>query len=157
LRSLHRRLNLIVFPNPEWQEPWGGCRELESDPWRPKGRGSACASCLSRTVAWFSRRPSPFGMASAAFNCPPGRRRESRRSIAVYSYTRQRAGVETAPSHSTIYVPRPMGAHLQPGYTLQPGDVQEPEVPIGRLDYQIRYLYRTGARFLLLTGIYRSP
>jgi len=85
---------------------------------------------------------------------PAGRRNGSRRSIAVYFYTRQRAGVETAPSHSTIYVPRPMGADLQPGYALQPEDVQELEVLIGRRDRQIRYLYERELDFsTTLAGI----
>jgi hypothetical protein len=160
LRSLHRRLNLMVFPNPEWQEPWGGCRELESDPWRPERKGLSLRilSCLSRTVAWFSRRPSPLGMASAAFNCPPvagGGRAARSQSTLIRASVR-----ESKPPHRTArsMCPGPWARTFQPGYTLRPEDVQEPEVPIGRRDHQIRYLYERELDFSTpLTGVYRSP
>jgi hypothetical protein len=158
LRPLHRRLNLIVFLNPEWQETWGGCLELESDPWRPETKGprQRILPLANRCVVFETTESSWHGF--SRIQLPAGRRNESRRSIAVYFYTRQRAGVETAPSHSTIYVPRPMGAHFQPGYALQPEDVQELEVLIGRRDRQIRYLYERELDFsTTLAGIYRSP
>ena len=51
-----------------------------------------------------------------------------------------------------------MGAHLQPGYALQPEDVQELETLIGRRDRQIRYPYERELDFsTTLAGIYRSP
>lgn len=120
LRPLHRRLNLIVFLNPEWQQTWGGCLELESDPWHPERKGprQRILPLANRCVVFETTESSWHGF--SRIQLPAGPRNRSRRSIAVYFYTRQRAAVATAPSHSTIYVPRPMGAHLQPGYALQP-------------------------------------
>lgn len=114
--------------------------ELEIDPWRAERKGprQRILPLANRCVVFETTESSWHGF--SRIQLPAGRRNGSRRSIAVYLYTRQRAGVETAPSHSTIYVPRPMRAHLQPGYALQPEDVQELEVLIGRRDRQIRYL-----------------
>lgn len=121
--------------------------ELEIDPWRAERKGprQRILPLANRCVVFETTESSWHGF--SRIQLPAGRRNGSRRSIAVYFHTRQRAGVETAPSHSTIYVPRPMRAHLQPGYALQPEDVQElgpdwpprpPDpIPLG-----------TGARFL---------
>jgi len=82
----------------------------------------------------------------------------SRRSIAVYFYTKEHPAAETAPPHGTIYVPRQLPRHFEAGYTLQPEDSHELETLFSRRDRQIRYLYERELAFAkTLAGIYRSP
>ena len=65
----------------------------------------------------------------------------SRKSIAVFFYTKQRPPDETAPSHATVYVQRKRPEHIEPGYEMQRSDVQAIDALFERRDQQIRYLY----------------
>lgn len=157
-RPLHRRLNLIVFLNSEWEEDWGGCLELQRDPWHPEAAGPArrILPLANRCVVFETTESSWHGF--RRIHLPAGRASGSRRSIAVYFYTRERAAGETAPSHGTIYVPPPVDARLQTGYTLQAEDCENLERQLARRDRQIQYLYQRELQFSrTLAGIYRSP
>jgi 2OG-Fe(II) oxygenase superfamily len=156
-RPLHRRLNLIVFLNPEWREEWGGCLELHQDPWNPEN--STCAKVIplaNRAVLFETTETSWHGF--SRIRLPEEKRQISRRSLAVYFYTRDRPGKETAPSHGTVYVPRPLPEYLQDGYQLRASDVQEIRDLMTRRDGQIRFLYERELEFSeVITGITRSP
>jgi hypothetical protein len=162
-RPLHRRLNLILFLNPAWKKEWGGCLELDRDPWNP-GADSAepILPLANRCVVFETTESSWHGFHRIVL--PEERRHESRRSLAVYFYTKERPPAETAPEHSTIYVPRPLPGHFQPGYTLQPADMHQLHGLLQRRDDQIRFLYerekeysRTLSEFSkTLAGILRS-
>ncbi len=156
-RPLHRRLNLIVFLNPEWQAEWGGCLELHQDPWNPEQ--STCASVVplaNRAVLFETTETSWHGF--TRIRLPAGKQSLSRRSLAVYFYTRERPSKETAPSHGTVYVPRPLPAHLQAGYRLQANDVQELRDLLTRRDGQIKFLYERELEISeVITGITKSP
>jgi hypothetical protein len=155
-KPLHRRLNLILFLNPEWRLEWGGCLEFERDPWNPNGDAAAPILPLAnRCVVFETTESSWHGFHRIVL--PEDRRKQSRRSLAVYFYTKDRPKTETAAEHSTVYVPRQLPSHLQPGYVLRPEDVTELQVLLGRRDDQIRFLYEREKEFsTALSSIVRS-
>jgi len=156
-RALHRRLNLIVFLNPEWQADWGGCLELHQDPWNPENDMVArVVPIANRAVLFETTETSWHGF--TRIELPSGKKEISRRSLAVYFYTRERPARETAASHGTIYVPRALPAHLEAGYQLQASDVQELKDLLTRRDGQIRFLYERELEISeVMTGITKSP
>ena len=147
---LHRRLNLIVFLNPEWSETWGGCLELCKDPWDSSiGESQLVVPLANRAVLFETTERSWHGF--TRIELPEDKRHISRRSLAVYFYTRERPAEETAPSHATIYVPRPLPDYLQAGYTLRQEDVDLMQVLIERRNMQIRFLYERETEFATMT------
>lgn len=156
-RPLHRRLNLIVFLNREWQADWGGCLELHQDPWNPDNSTYATVvPVANRAVLFETTETSWHGF--GRIRLPEDQKNISRRSLAVYFYTRDRPSKETAPSHGTVYVPRALPEHLQSGYRLQASDVQEIRDLMTRRDGQIRFLYERELELSqVISGITRSP
>jgi len=139
LTHSHRRLNLIVYLNPDWQPEWGGVLELHSDPRSPDDRVARVLPLFNRAVlfettehSWhgFSRITLPAAFAGAA-----------RRSVALYFYTAERPPEETAAMHSTVYVDAPLPAHLREGTTLAAADVQELQRNLASRDQHVQRLY----------------
>jgi hypothetical protein len=100
--KLDRRLNLLLYLNPEWQKEWGGQLELwdrEMTECRKKilplfGR------CVVFNTTDFSYHGHPDPL-----NCPEGM---TRKSIALYYYSNGRPRGETAGEHySTAFRRRP--------------------------------------------------
>ena len=138
--ALHRRLNLILFLNQEWDHHWGGILDFHSDPWDPDtDQVRSVAPAFNRCVLFETNEYSWHGFRRIVL--PEDKRHMSRQTIAVYFYTRERPPEETAPDHSTVYVPRPMPPHIQPGHTLSEDDYSDLRTLYMRNTHQLKFLY----------------
>ena len=146
----HRRLNLIVYLNPEWDDAWGGALELQTDPWKGDTRGPRIAPLFNRAVIFETTEKSWHGF--SRITLPAERKSLSRKSFAIYLYTRERPPEETAASHATVYVPDTMPPTLQAGKTLTADDIAELNARFGRLRGQLKFLYEREKEFASQLG-----
>lgn len=109
--GLHRRVNVILYLNPHWEEEWNGALELWED---LNGKPRRCLNLvqpkLGKLVVFNTSEVSWHGHPDPLL-CPEG---ETRKSIALYYWTAQ-APEKVADPHSTVYAGRP-------------GDMRDPEV-----------------------------
>lgn len=138
----HRRLNLIIYLNAEWQTEWGGALQLHRDPYLPPGEDDiiTVAPLLNRCVIFETNEYSWHGF--ERIHLPPDRQHLSRKSFALYFYTDTRPQAETVDEHSTVYVERHLPARFSQGRTLDDGDVQELRLLLARRDQHLKRLYR---------------
>jgi hypothetical protein len=102
----HRRINLLVYLNAEWEEAWDGNLELWS---RDMSRcAKSIAPVLNRCVI-FNTTDSAYHGHPRPLSCPPG---QSRKSLALYYYTDVRPAAETSRPHSTLYKRTPLESPL---------------------------------------------
>ena len=140
VENWHRRLNLIVYLNPEWHDAWGGSLELHSDPRAADDRITLVTPVFNRCVIFETTETSWHGFGRIAL--PASRRDRSRKSVALYFYTRERPPEELADTHSTIYVDRPLPDNIRAGVTLRAEDVAALRDLITRRDQHNQRLYR---------------
>ena len=131
-RGWHRRLNLIVYLNPVWEQSWGGTLELHSDPWRHDGHDTirSVVPLKNRCVIFETSERSWHGF--RRITPPSGQEWLSRRSFAIYLYSEDRPVEDIAAPHSTIYVDRPLPDHLRAGTILSDADVKAIDSLISR-------------------------
>jgi Rps23 Pro-64 3,4-dihydroxylase Tpa1-like proline 4-hydroxylase len=98
----HRRINLLVYLNREWDEGWDGNLELWSHDMSRCAK--SIAPVLNRCVV-FSTTDFAYHGHPRPLSCPPGR---SRKSLALYYYTVVRPTEETSRPHSTLYKRTPV-------------------------------------------------
>ena len=139
----HRRLNLIVYLNHEWNDAWGGSLELHSDPRAPDDKITLITPLYNRAVIFETTERSWHGF--SRIDLPADKRSISRKSIALYFYTSERPQDELAETHSTIYVDRQLPDRFKPGLTLSDADVQELGMLLARRDQHNQRLYDENA------------
>lgn len=144
VENWHRRLNLIIYLNPVWEDSWGGSLEIHSDPRSDDDQISLITPIFNRCVIFETTETSWHGF--SRITLPESLKQTSRRSIALYFYTRERPADELADTHSTIYVDRPLPAHFVAGKTLSEADVEELRVLLKRRDQHNQRLYRDISR-----------
>lgn len=112
-RKLHRRLNILVYLNPDWRYDWGGEVEL----WDTDVRRcyQALRPVLNRCVIFETSEISFHGV--AAVTCPPG---VERKSFAAYYYTKEPPAGWDGTKHSTVFRARP--DERWRGYVLMPAE-----------------------------------
>jgi Rps23 Pro-64 3,4-dihydroxylase Tpa1-like proline 4-hydroxylase len=99
-RKLHRRLNLLLYLNRNWQESWGGQIQL----WDEEVRNclSAFTPQFNRCVIFETSEISYHGVVPVAPIAP-----YPRISFATYYYTNEAPAHWTGVSHTTIFKARP--------------------------------------------------
>lgn len=98
---LERRLNVLIYLNRGWKEEYGGALELWSRDMR---------SCEKKALPFFDRcvvfttTDTSFHGHPEPLNCPEG---QTRKSIALYYYSKSRPQEENADEHNTLFQARP--------------------------------------------------
>lgn len=141
----HRRLNLIIYLNPTWESDWGGNLQLHQDPWSDGAEVRDVLPLFNRCVVFETNEVSWHGFESIAL--PAEHAALSRRSFAIYLYTRERPPEEIAPPHATVYVLEGMPANLNAGEILNADDHLRLRTRFTRLRSQLRFLYKRETDF----------
>jgi hypothetical protein len=141
----HRRLNLIVYLNPEWDDTWGGNLQLQADPWNGNPSGPSIAPLFNRAVIFETTERSWHGF--SVIHLPNEKKSVSRQSFAIYLYTKERPAAQTAVSHATVYVPEGMPCALQAGMTLDHAHITDLRQRFDRLRGLLRFLYEREKSF----------
>lgn len=137
----HRRLNLIVYLNDEWEPGWGGAIELHENAWDRSGTGHRVSYLPSSNVAVLFETNEHSWHGFKQINLPEDKRHLSRKSLTVYYYSKTRPADESAPDHSTIYVPDWIPESIKPGHVLTHEAFAELEQLMTRRDHYLQRLY----------------
>jgi hypothetical protein len=141
--ELYRRLNLLLYLNPEWDESWGGQIEL----WNAEVTECALrlSPALGRCLIFETSQRSFHGV--APLTCPPDR---VRRSFAAYYYTKEPPALGDATMHGTLFRARP-DEKLR-GYVLMPAERLQRAV-VGGAGALVGRARQLGGRLLRIVGL----
>ena len=99
-RQLHRRLNILIYFNKDWDPNWGGNIELWDK--HVKVCAHSFSPVFNRCVVFETSEISYHGV--SAVKCPEDR---TRKSFAAYYYTKEAPTGWDGQVHSTIFKARP--------------------------------------------------
>ena len=120
--KVHRRVNAILYLNPNWEKSWGGNLDLHSNPWEPDtDQIETVVPIQNRLVVFETNEYSWHGFGSVNDSIPSN---TSRKSFAIYLYTKDRPIEEIAPSHGTTYVPELPIEKYVPGNKINNADTK---------------------------------
>ena len=135
-RAMHRRLNLLLYLNPEWKADWGGAVEFWDD--RVKKCHHSFRPTLNRCVIFETSEISYHGVEPVT--CPAG---VARQSFAAYYYTKEAPAGWDGQKHSTIFRARP-DERLR-GYVFMPLEKIKREGP-DKVRRGVKWGLRAGAK-----------
>jgi hypothetical protein len=112
-RALHRRLNLLLYLNPDWKDDWGGHFQL----WDKNVQHceATFTPTFNRCVVFETSDISYHGVVPVSPKAAA-----PRKSFAAYYYTREAPAHWTGKEHSTIFVARPEERYKK--YLAMPAD-----------------------------------
>jgi hypothetical protein len=99
--GLERRLNVLLYLNRDWKEDYGGALELWSQDMST--REARVLPLFNRCVV-FSTTSTSFHGHPEPLNCPQDR---TRKSMALYYYSKDRPPEEAGAAHNTLFQARP--------------------------------------------------
>jgi hypothetical protein len=137
----HRRLNLIIYLNDEWQSDWGGNIDLHQDPYLPPALDEikSYPPLFNHCVIFETNEYSWHGF--TRINLPEDKRHLTRKSVALYYYTDDRPADKTGPHHSTVYVERHLPPEIGAGTTLSEEQYQLVQGMMNGRDQHLKRLY----------------
>jgi Rps23 Pro-64 3,4-dihydroxylase Tpa1-like proline 4-hydroxylase len=140
--GLYRRVNLLLYLNAEWDESWGGGLELHVNPWLPDDKNPivTISPVFNRCILFETSDHSWHGF--RAIRLPPDRKGLTRRSFALYLYTRVKPrDFAIIPADLTVFVDRPLPPEFRSGRTLSEQDARVLRSAVVRRDWKLRHLY----------------
>ncbi len=130
--KLHRRVNLIVYLNEDWDPRWGGNLMLYRDPRDCFDEPVVLAPDFNRCVLFETSERSWHGFDRLTF--PPEQKHRTRKSLSLYFYSEERPDDEIVEEHTTFFVPRALPPRYREGYTLGVDDERELGELVGQRD-----------------------
>jgi Rps23 Pro-64 3,4-dihydroxylase Tpa1-like proline 4-hydroxylase len=98
---LHRRLNVLIYLNPDWRDSYGGHLELWS---RDMSRCEQRVLPIANRCVIFTTTDQSYHSNPEPVTCLQDR---TRKSIALYCYTREQPPGAEPIAHSTLFQRRP--------------------------------------------------